>query len=258
MSGGPAGFPHQYGDPNEMPVGRILAGQTRRGLPVANCMNGVTMCLHVAVFFRLNHVDVRVFSWHDVRSSSTRDTNTCQINSMKIMKTNRAIKWMAVCAAVLTATAAFRASADQPATAARPEKSYTGTVISVDPQEHVLSVKEWALSKKTFNLGDNCAYDLLFTTLENNSGTANDLRPGEKVTVSYQDSHGVLIADRVEQQPMRFEGMVTAIDPGQAYADVASSRAWTSNYRSPTTAKSCFAMKNPARSPTFIPAIMSR
>lgn len=56
MSGGPAGFPHQYGDPNEMPVGRILAGQTRRGLPVANCMNGVTMCLHVAVFSRLNHV----------------------------------------------------------------------------------------------------------------------------------------------------------------------------------------------------------
>ena len=134
---------------------------------------------------------------------------------MKIMKTNRSIKWTAVCAAVLAASAAFRALADQPAAAAKPEKSYTGTVISVDPPERVLSVKEWALSKKTFNLGDNCAYALLFTTLENNSGTANDLRPGEKVTVSYQASHGVLIADRIKQQPVRFEGMVAAIDPGK-------------------------------------------
>jgi len=41
----------------------------------------------------------------------------------------------------------------------------------------------------------------------------SDLRPGEKVRVSYQDSHGVLIADRVEQQPMLSEGMVKAIDP---------------------------------------------
>jgi hypothetical protein len=55
----------------------------------------------------------------------------------------------------------------------------------------------------------------LFITVENNHGTANDLRPGEKVTVSYQASHGVLIADRIEQRPVRFEGMVAAIDPGK-------------------------------------------
>jgi hypothetical protein len=126
------------------------------------------------------------------------------------MKTTRSTSWTAVCAAVLTATAVFRASADQAAPAARPERSYTGTVVSVDPKEHTLETKGLVLSKK-FNLGDACTYALL----DQDSGTAGDLRPGEKVTVSYQDAQGVLIADRVEQQPMKFEGMVTAIDPAK-------------------------------------------
>ncbi|MDD5141580.1 MAG: hypothetical protein PHY43_15125 [Verrucomicrobiales bacterium] len=125
------------------------------------------------------------------------------------MKTTRSTSWMAVCAAVLTATTAFHVSAEQLATAARPEKSYTGTVLSVDPKEHVLSVKGWGMWSKTFNLGDNCTYMLL----EKNNATANDLRPGEKVVVSYQDAHGVLIADRVEQRPVQFVGVVKAVDP---------------------------------------------
>ena len=45
------------------------------------------------------------------------------------------------------------------------------------------------------------------------TGAIGDLRPGQKVTVGYQDAHGVLVADRVTQQPMRDEGMVKAIDP---------------------------------------------
>jgi hypothetical protein len=129
-------------------------------------------------------------------------------NERNNMKTSRSKNWMAVCAAVLTATAAFRASADQAAPAARPEKSYTGTAISVDPKERTLAVKGFVLSRK-FNLGDTCAY----TLLDKNVGTVNDLRPGEKITVNYQDASGVLVADRVAQQPMRYEGMVTAIDP---------------------------------------------
>ncbi|HEY2329725.1 MAG TPA: hypothetical protein VGI63_07925 [Verrucomicrobiae bacterium] len=124
------------------------------------------------------------------------------------MKTTRSKTWLAVCVSVLT-VAAFRAPADQAATAAKPEKSYTGTVASVDPKEHVLSVNGWVMFKKAFNLGEGCTY----TLLEKNSASAADLRPGEKVVVSYQDVHGVLIADRVEQEPMRYEGMVKAIDP---------------------------------------------
>jgi len=117
---------------------------------------------------------------------------------------------MAVCASVFTMGARLPAAADETAAAAsaRDEKSYTGTVVSVDPKEHVMNVKGWWMMNKSFNLGGNCFY----SQLNRNNATANDLRAGEKVTVSYQDSHGVLIANRVEQEPMRFEGMVKAID----------------------------------------------
>jgi hypothetical protein len=117
---------------------------------------------------------------------------------------------MAVCAAVMTAAAVFRASADQTGTAARPEKSYTGMIVSVDPKENTLEIKGLVLSRQ-FNLGAACDYALL----DKSPGTVNDLRPGEKVTVSYQDAQSVLIADRVEQEPMQFEGMVTVIDTGK-------------------------------------------
>jgi hypothetical protein len=70
-------------------------------------------------------------------------------------------------------------------------------------------VKSIPFSDKKFNLGDACTYAMV----GQDSGTAGDLRPGQKVTVGYQDAHGVLVADRVTQQPMRDEGMVKSIDP---------------------------------------------
>ena len=124
------------------------------------------------------------------------------------MKTTRTRHWTAVCAALFTATAVLRASADSTATAVKPEKSYTGTVVSVDPQEHTLDARGFVLSKK-FNLGAVCTY----TLLDNQAGAITDLRPGEKVAVSYQDASGVLVADSIVQQPMRHDGMVQAIDP---------------------------------------------
>ena len=127
------------------------------------------------------------------------------------MKTKALRTWAAVGLSVLTATAAYRASADDAsanATAAKPDKNYTGTVVSVDPNEKVLNVHGFMFSKK-FNLGDNCAY----TMVGQETGALGDLRPGQRVTVSYQDAHGVLIADRVTQRPMRDEGMVKAINP---------------------------------------------
>jgi Cu/Ag efflux protein CusF len=125
------------------------------------------------------------------------------------MKTTKLGNWTAVCAAFLTATAVFRASADQSATAVKPEKNYTGMIVSVDPKEHTLEARGWIFSKR-FNLGTSCSYVLPDTA----SATAADLRPGEKVVIRYQDANGVLVADRVEQLPMRYEGMVKAIDPG--------------------------------------------
>ena len=127
------------------------------------------------------------------------------------MKTNKLRVWMVVCMSVLPATTALRLSADQVAAAAKPEKTYTGMVTSVDPNEHVLSVKKWMMLNKKFNLGDGCAY----TFVDNSADAIGGLRPGQRVRVGYQDAHGVLVADTVAQQPMRYEGTVKAIDPTQ-------------------------------------------
>jgi hypothetical protein len=123
------------------------------------------------------------------------------------MKNIRSNVGVAVWASVLMTLAAIRSSADQ-TTPAKADKTYTGTIVAVDPQERVLNTKGFVLSKK-FNLGADCTYVLL----DNKTGSAADLRPGGKVTVNYRDVNGVLIANHVEQQPMRYEGMVQAVDP---------------------------------------------
>jgi len=107
--------------------------------------------------------------------------------------------------------AAYRApAADTPAkaTTAKPDKTYTGTVVAVDPNGRMLEVKGFLFSKK-FNLGDSCTY----TIVGKDTGTLGDLRSGQRVTVGYQDANGVLIADRVTQRPLCEEGMVKAINP---------------------------------------------
>lgn len=127
------------------------------------------------------------------------------------MKTTRLKNWMAVCAAALTVTAGYRVLADEAAAnapVAKPDKTYTGTVVSVDPKESQLDVNGFLFSHKQFNLGDTCTYMIVGQA----SGAVDDLRPGQRVTVGYQDANGVLVADRVTQQPLRDEGMVKAID----------------------------------------------
>jgi Cu/Ag efflux protein CusF len=123
------------------------------------------------------------------------------------MKTKTLGKWAVVCASVMTLTA-FQSPADPSATAAKPVKNYTGTVVSVNSNERTVKVKGFLLSHR-FNLGTSCAYVLL----DNPEGAISDVRPGEKVKVAYQDVHGVLVADRLQQEAMDYSGMVKAIDP---------------------------------------------
>jgi Cu/Ag efflux protein CusF len=122
------------------------------------------------------------------------------------MKTKALRNWTVIGLSVLTASAS-NAPAGQAATAGPDEKSYTGTVASVDTSEHILRVNGVFLHKD-FNLGSSCAYSVL----DNPAGTIRDLHPGQKVTVRYLKSEGVLVADRVEQQPLRVEGTVEAMD----------------------------------------------
>jgi hypothetical protein len=123
------------------------------------------------------------------------------------MKTKTLVGLTAAGAAVVTLTA-FSSLAEQTAPAAKADETYTGTVLSVDPNGRTLEVKEFLFSKR-FDLGSQCAYVMW----NKPAGTLNDLRAGEKVTVSYQNANGVLVADRVEQDPMREAGIVQAADP---------------------------------------------
>jgi Cu/Ag efflux protein CusF len=123
------------------------------------------------------------------------------------MNINASPIWAAACLSLLPLTAATTSRADQTIMTAKPEKHYTGTVRTVDSQEHTVDLKGLMLTKR-FNLGADCNYLLP----DHNPGTINDLRPGEKIRVNYQDAHGVLVADRVEQVPVRVEGMVKAVD----------------------------------------------
>jgi len=132
------------------------------------------------------------------------------------MRYNRMKNNVAACVMAAGLLAAAKATADQPATAGNPcktscnEQSYTGIVKSVDPQARQLQVKEsWYTPEKRFDLSAKCAFALEVKS----PGSINDLRPGEKVTVNYQTANGVLIADRVTEQPMRYTGTVKSIDP---------------------------------------------
>ena len=127
------------------------------------------------------------------------------------MKTNLFNHWLALGATLLVTSVVLRASADEPAPAGGRYEHYTGTVVSVDPQEHVLKVQGWFLFKKTFNLGDPCVYRLW----QKPDATAANLRTGQKVKVSYQNIHGVLIANQIQQQLMQYDGTVKAIDSKQ-------------------------------------------
>ncbi len=124
------------------------------------------------------------------------------------MKTTALRTWTVTCLAALTAATGFRAWADDPAVAKKHEKCYTGTVAAMDAPEHTLRVKGFWASRR-FNLGDSCAV----TLADGSTGATSDLRPGQKVSVDYRNTEGVLVADRIRQIPMRYTGMVKTVDP---------------------------------------------
>jgi sulfur carrier protein ThiS len=102
----------------------------------------------------------------------------------------------------------FRTSADPAAATPKHEKTCTGMVTSVDTKEHTLGVRG-LFSTSKFHLGDNCAC----TLADQSAGAIDDLRPGQKVAVSYVNAGGVLVADTVAQLAIRSEGIVKSINP---------------------------------------------
>jgi len=109
---------------------------------------------------------------------------------------------------VLASTLLVRASDEPQATENHSEKTWTGTLTAVSDQDKILSAKGWLLSK-TFNIGQNCTV----STINKSQAALSDLQPGEKVEVRFRSAGGVLVADRITEQPLRYSGTVQAVDP---------------------------------------------
>ena len=114
---------------------------------------------------------------------------------------------MAVGGSLLTAIAVMSASAGEQ-TAPKQDRTFTGTVKSVDPEQRSFAVQGMVFTKR-FDAAESCSYSMM----DPKAQSINGLRLGQKVTVGYENHQGVRIADCVTQLPMRFKGRVNAVDP---------------------------------------------
>ena len=123
--------------------------------------------------------------------------------------------WLAAgVSALALASFAGAAGAETANALPSPEKTFTGTVTAVDPTEHILKARGTLLLTKKFNLGTDCSYKFLDNKFAGyTSGAEAALHPGQKIIVGYREADGVLVADRVEQQPMNFAGWVKTVNP---------------------------------------------
>ena len=114
--------------------------------------------------------------------------------------------------ATLLAAVVLRASADPSPKIPEPGRSFTGVVTCVDTNKQVFHVKRPFWPARQFAYGGKCEMCMLYAMLQNGMGMSVDLRPGEKVTVGYQDARGVHIACRIEQQRMHVSGTVKELN----------------------------------------------
>lgn len=119
----------------------------------------------------------------------------------KLMRVSRTL-----CLALLLSNGVLAARADDVAVTGL--KVAAGTIAAVDAKGKVLKVRKF-MGVRTFVLGENCA----LTRVERKTVTFADFSPGEKVSVSYRDMEGVLVAAKIAEQPRSLKGGVTAIDP---------------------------------------------
>jgi len=118
------------------------------------------------------------------------------------MKT-KSLRLLTVLAVALASVCGRQALAD----GQTKEKTYSGILVSLDPKEKVLKVKNYVFSK-SFVMGENCA----FKSSDNESAPVADFRPGQKIDVTYRDASGVFIASKLTREQMVYSGKVEKID----------------------------------------------
>ena len=98
---------------------------------------------------------------------------------------------------------------DEPAPVQK-DKVFNGTVAAIDQKERTVSARDF-WGTKTFNVADSCRVSLE----DQPAGSLAELRPGQKVEISYENAHGVLVANRIDQHNQVFTGYINAIDPAK-------------------------------------------
>ncbi len=107
----------------------------------------------------------------------------------------------------LVCTVGSRTSADQQMAGSTVEHTWTGTLTGVNAQNNAITGKSF-LATRTFQIGDHC----VISTLDKKTAALSDLQPGEKVKITYQNAEGVLVADRITEQALCYDGRVQAVD----------------------------------------------
>ena len=109
--------------------------------------------------------------------------------------------------AALAAVSPLGAWAGPEAAGATHEKSWSGTLTGVNARERMVTARKCFVTR-TFNAGDKCAV----TVVGKKEGVLGELRPGEKVIIDYQDAEGVLVANRITERPLLYQGIVEGVD----------------------------------------------
>jgi len=89
--------------------------------------------------------------------------------------------------------------------------SRTGSIQAMDTRNRMLTLDQGAFTKH-FRIGDDCRYVMN----DNKTGTLNDLKVGQRVTISCVKNGDVLEALKIEQPHATFVGTLNAIDADAA------------------------------------------
>jgi len=84
---------------------------------------------------------------------------------------------------------------------------YTGSVLSIDPEKHKLTVSRRGFSK-TFSIPSDCKVVLK----DDKSGSIENVKVGQTITVVYETPNDSLVARQIEHTSATFVGTLEAID----------------------------------------------
>jgi hypothetical protein len=121
--------------------------------------------------------------------------------------------------AALMAALPLGAWAGPEAAGATHEKSWSGTLTDVNAGERTITARKWFI-KRTFNAGDKCTVK----AVGKKEAALGDLRPGEEVIIHYRDADGVLVADRITERPLHYQGTIETVDAKTSQLTMAAGR----------------------------------